>query len=200
MEYHCKVNDKYTDLFQKYFGKHIELSEKALIYLSNHFKPIKYAPREFLVEAGGVAKYFYLVVEGVQAIYMITERGDKAIAGFSYKGDQSGVFDSFITQKPSTLFLEALTPSSLIAISKPDFDELFEQFPEFYKWETKFLEQILFGRLSRETEMLTYSAKDRFNAFMKRCPPELLTIPQKYLASYLNMKPETFSRLRAQKD
>ena len=147
-----------------------------------------------------MAKYFYLVVEGVQAIYMITEKGEKAIAGFSYKGDQSGVFDSFITERPSKLFLEALTPSKLIAISKHDFDELFEEFPEFYKWEAKFLEQIVFGRLTRESEMLTYSAKERFDAFMKRCPPELLEIPQKYLASYLNMKPETFSRLRAQRD
>lgn len=194
------MNDQNRELFQKYFGKHIQLSEDALDQLSEYFKPRSYAPREFLVEAGAVAKYFYLVVEGVQAIYMITEKGEKAIAGFSYKGDQSGVFDSFVTQKPSKLFLEALTPSKLIAISKSDFDELFEQFPEFYKWEAKFLEQIVFGRLTRESEMLTYSAKERFDAFMKRCPPELLEIPQKYLASYLNMQPETFSRLRSQRD
>ena len=32
---------------------------------------------------------------------------------------------------------------------------------------------------------------------MSRCPEELKVIPQKYLASYLGMKPETFSRLRA---
>ncbi len=194
------MNDKYRDLFENYFGKHIKLSEEALLYLDTHFKPKSYASREFLVEAGSVAKYFYLVVEGVQALYMITNKGEKAIAGFSYQGDQSGVFDSFITQKPSQLFLEALTPSVLIAISKPDFEELFNQFPEFYKWEACFLEQILFGRLTRETEMLTYSAKERFEAFMQRCPSELLKIPQKYLASYLNMQPETFSRLRAQRD
>jgi len=153
-----------------------------------------------MVEAGSVAKYFYLVVEGVQAIYIISEKGDKVIAGFSYQGEQSGVFDSFITQKPSKLFLEAITPSRLIAISKKDFEALFQEFPEFYEWEAKFLEQILFGRLDRESEIISFSAKERFDAFMKRCPPELLEIPQKYLASYLNMKPETFSRLRAMRD
>ena len=193
------MNDKYRDLFENYFGKHIKVSEEALVYLSQHFHLRSYKTREFLVEGGSVAKYFYLVVEGVQALYMITDKGEKAIAGFSYQGDQSGVFDSFITQQPSKLFLEALTPSTLLAISKKDFDVLFDHFPEFYQWEARFLEQILFGRLSRETEMLTYSAKERFDAFMKRCPPALLEIPQKYLASYLNMKPETFSRLRAQK-
>ncbi|MEM6738452.1 MAG: Crp/Fnr family transcriptional regulator, partial [Bacteroidota bacterium] len=122
------------------------------------------------------------------------------IAGFSYRGEQSGVFDSFVTQKSSALFLEALTSSTLLAISRTDFKQLFEQFPEFYKWEARFLEQILIGRFSREKEMLTYNAKERFDAFMERCPKELLDIPQKHLASYLNMKPETFSRLRALRD
>ena len=190
------MNDKHWDLFQNYFGKYITLSVEALQFLSEHFHPRHYQNRELLVEAGSVANYFYLVEEGVQAIYMITDKGEKAIAGFSYQGEQSGVFDSFITQRPSKLFLEALTPSKLLAINKKDFDLLFAQFPEFYQWEAKFLEQILFGRLTRESELLTMTAKERFDAFTKRCPPELLNIPQKYLASYLNMKPETFSRLR----
>ena len=191
------MNDNYRDLFKNYFGKYIQLSDEALQFLSTHFKPKDYNSRELLVEAGAVERYFYLVVEGVQALYMITDKGEKAIAGFSYQGEQSGVFDSFITQKPSKLFLEALTPSKLMAISRTDFGEMFGQFPEFYEWEAKFLEQILFGRLSRESELLTLTAKERFEAFMNRCPPALLAIPQKYLASYLNMKPETFSRMRA---
>ena len=191
------MNDNYRNLFENYFGKYIKLSEPALQFLSSHFHPRSYRARELLVEAGSVAKYFYLVNQGVQAIYMITDKGEKAIAGFSYEGEQSGVFDSYITQQPSKLFLEALTASQLLAINKKDFDHLFTQFPEFYEWEAKFLEQILFGRLARESEILTMTAKERFDAFMKRCPSELLAIPQKYLASYLNMKPETFSRLRS---
>ncbi len=194
------MNQDHQELIKNYFGKHIPLSEDALAFLTDHFKLKQHESRELIVEAGAVAKYFYLVLEGVQAIYMITDKGEKSIAGFSYQGEQSGVFDSFVTQKPSSLFLEAITPSRLIAINKHDFDKLFELFPEFYIWEAKFLEMILFGRLSRETEMLTYTAKEKFDAFMKRCPKELLDIPQKYLASYLNMKPETFSRLRALRD
>ncbi|MEM8939364.1 MAG: Crp/Fnr family transcriptional regulator [Bacteroidota bacterium] len=194
------MDRKPEKLFQNYFGKHIHVSSRALQFLSNHFYEKRYQAREIIVEAGTVEKYFYLVLEGVQALYTITERGEKSIAGFSYRGEQSGVFDSFVTQKSSALFLEALTSSTLLAISRTDFKQLFEQFPEFYKWEARFLEQILIGRFSREKEMLTYNAKERFDAFMERCPKELLDIPQKHLASYLNMKPETFSRLRALRD
>ena len=188
------------DLFRLHFGKHITISEDAQEYLDQHYKVKEYAAREMIVESGGMAKYFYFVHSGVQAIYLINEKGEKVIFGFSFHGSPSGAFDSFIRQKPSSFFLEALTPSIMIGITKPDFDKLFEKFPEFYKWRAHFMEEILLGRISRETELSTFSAKQRFDAFIKRCPPELLEIPQKYLASYLNMTPETFSRLRALRD
>ena len=153
-----------------------------------------------MVEAGNVAKYFYITMSGVQAVYLINSKGEKVVMGFSFKGNFSGVYDSFISQKPSSYFLEALTPSTLLAMSGHSYEELFERFPEFLKWRIDFMESILFGRGFREVEILTKTAKERFEAFVKRCPSELLEIPQKYLASYLNMKPETFSRLRAQRD
>ncbi len=118
------------------------------------------------------------------------------VLGFSYSGSPSGVFDSFIHQKPSDTFLEALKPSKLLAITRVDYLSLFEKFEGFHRWGHQFFQDILFGRLFREVELLTLSAEERYLAFMKRCPEELKVIPQKYLASYLNMKPETFSRLR----
>jgi CRP-like cAMP-binding protein len=38
--------------------------------------------------------------------------------------------------------------------------------------------------------------RERFLQFVERNPELVQRVPQKYLASYLNMKPETFSRLK----
>lgn len=152
---------------------------------------------ELITEAGRIEKYFYVVLEGVQAIYLLNGKGEKVVLGFSYAGSPSGVFDSFIYQKPADTFLEALRPSRMLAISRKDYLELFDNNASFHAWAHGFFKEILFGRLSREVELLTLSAEERYVAFMQRCPEELKVIPQKYLASYLNMKPETFSRLRA---
>lgn len=169
-------------------------------YLEGKFVVKEYAARELIVEGGGSARYFYLVVSGVQMLYFISGAGEKVVLGFSFAGNISGAYDAFVTQRPSKLFLEALTPSEMLAIHRTDFEELFIRFPELFEWRALNIESLLFGRLSREVEMMTNTAKERFDAFVARCPPELLQIPQKYLASYLNMTPETFSRLRAQRD
>ncbi|MEM1258114.1 MAG: Crp/Fnr family transcriptional regulator [Bacteroidota bacterium] len=152
---------------------------------------------ELITEAGRIEKYFYVVLDGVQAIYLLNQKGEKVVIGFSYAGSPSGVFDSFIHQKPADTFLEALKPSRMLALSRRDYIGLFENHPAFYRWGYQFFQEILFGRLFREVELLTLSAEERYIAFMQRCPKELKVIPQKYLASYLDMKPETFSRLRA---
>ncbi|PRX56803.1 Crp/Fnr family transcriptional regulator [Flagellimonas meridianipacifica] len=152
---------------------------------------------DIITEAGSIEHYFYFVLEGVQALYILNEKGQKVVLGFSYTGSPSGVFDSFIAQTASSTFLEALKPSTLLGIHLSDYHHLFEKHPEFHKWGHLFFQNVLFGRLFREVELLTMSAEQRYVTFMQRCPEELKVIPQKYLASYLNMKPETFSRLRA---
>lgn len=152
---------------------------------------------DLITEAGNVERYLYFVLEGIQMIYVINPKGQKIVLGFSYNNDLSGVYTSFLTRKPSEYFLEAVTPSQMLAITFENFNTLFERFPQFEKWGRLFHQHVIIGRGAREIELLTLSAEERYINFMRRCPEPLLQIPQKYLASYLNMKPETFSRLRS---
>ena len=151
---------------------------------------------EEITEVGKTEKYFYIVLEGVQAIYYATANGDQKVIGFSFGGSFSGVYDSYLTQQPSNYCLKAITPSRLIGVRKHLYDSWFKDYPEFDRWGRLIHQELLIGRVQRELELTTLSSKERFDTFMKRCPKELMEIPQKYLASYLNMTPETFSRLR----
>lgn len=150
----------------------------------------------FLSESGRTERWFYFVLEGIQAVYLIDRKGRQTIFGFSYAGDFSGDFISFIEQQPGNFYIEALTPSRLLALSYADYEDLFARYPAFAEWERQFLRRILVGRFHREVELLTKTAEERYRAFVTRRPDELLRIPQKYLAGYLNMTPETYSRLR----
>ena len=174
------------------------LTEEAFSEFLPLWVEMKFRKKSFLTEAGAVERYFYVVIQGVQAIYLIDQKGEKRVLGFSYAGDLSGVYDSFLIQAPSHYFLEALTDSTLLALSYNAYRGLFEKYPSFDRWGNLFHQRVLIGRINREVEMLTLSARERYVRFMRRCPAELLKIPQKYLASYLNMTPETFSRLRSE--
>jgi CRP-like cAMP-binding protein len=174
-----------------------EFSESLNEVFPTLWKERSFDRYQLITESGQVERYFYFVLEGVQALYLIDQKGERVILGFSYPGNFSGVFDSYLKQRPSSLFLEALTPSRMLGLPVDAYHQLFDQYAELDRWGRLFFQNLLIGRVSREIELLTLPAKERYIAFMRRCPEELLRIPQKYLASYLNMTPETFSRLRA---
>ncbi|MEQ8237635.1 MAG: Crp/Fnr family transcriptional regulator [Cyclobacteriaceae bacterium] len=193
------IKEDHRSLIKTVFNTYNTLSEEALDFLDSSYLLKEYKAHDFILEAGRTEKHFYIVVSGVAMIYLINRNGERVVLGFSFEGNFSGVYDSFLKQTPSVLFLETLSPMKALAFSKETYFEFFEKFPEMMKWRALFFEGILLGRLSREAELLTQSAEQRFLSFMERCPEPLLQIPQKYLASYLNMTPETFSRMRSKK-
>lgn len=186
----------YDSILQNAF-RPLELNRNEHADFFEAWQEISFRKGEYLTEAGKVEDAFYVVLDGVQCIYILTPEGDKKVIGFSYSGSFSGVYDSFLKDTRSHYFLEALTQSRLIKIDKNQYDSFFEKYPEFNYWGRIVHQELLIGRVNREIELITCSAKERFDQFMDRCPEELKTIPQKYLASYLNMTPETFSRMRA---
>lgn len=182
-------------------------------YLKNAFKPLDlsvethpyffeawsekvYEKGALITEAGKTERNFSVVLQGVQGIYILTPKGDKRIIGFSFEGSFTGVYDSFLKEQPSSYFLEALSDTRIVSITKASYDQFFELYPEFNYWGRIAHQELLIGRVKREIELITLTAQERYDAFMKRCPKQLLDIPQKYLASYLNMSHETFSRMR----
>lgn len=178
------------------FQKEVRFDEELKTTFLSYWVEKEYDKHDWICEAGQTEPYFYYVLDGVQVLYFLDNKGDKVVLGFSYQGDYSGSYESFLYQKPSPLFVESLLPSRMLAISYDNYHHLFELSHDFERWARKFSEGILFGRLQREIEIVNLTASERYLNFMRRCPDVLHQIPQKYLASYLNMKPETYSRLR----
>ena len=197
---HMSSSETKATTISKFFGLDPQMHGKVLDFLLERMVTRNFPARELITEAGRQERYFYVVEEGVQGLYLISPSGDKVVLAFSFHGSPSGIYDSFVQGTPSSLFLEALRPSTMYGINRQDYQYLLDHYPAILHWKAQFFESVLLGRLSREVELLTMTARERYDAFVARCPPPLLTIPQKYLASYLNMTPETFSRLRGKRD
>ena len=163
------------------------------------FIPLSYAKDTIITAEGQTEPYFYFVLKGVHHLYYQTPNGDEITLGFSFDDNFSGSYESFITQKPSTIYFQTLTDTDVLAIGHTDINELFDTYKNFERWGRLFIQYIFFGRGKREIELATLSAEERYHIFMQRIPAELQAITQKYIASYLSMTPETLSRIRAKR-
>ncbi len=183
------------DKFKNIIFKDVVFQHDEWVDFSSKWKPIAVPKNEFIIKKGTVEKYLYFVVDGVLRAFHIKD-GEEICVGFSYTNDFSGGYDSFITGGPTRFYIQALNPVNLLRISRDDLDALYDKHKIVERWGRLFNEKLLLGKGLREVAILAYSAEERYRRLMTQSPHCLQLIPQKYLASYLAMTPETFSRLR----
>lgn len=151
---------------------------------------------DFLVFKGNIEKCLFYVESGLFRIWYPV--GDEeATVGFGYPGTFLTSFPSFVGDRPSDYFIQALSVGQVIGIPKTAFYTLLESFPDLEVTWRKLIEQALLGRIEREIDLLTPTPAERLARLQSRSPHLFQIIPLKYIASYLRMTPETLSRLRS---
>ena len=92
--------------------------------------------------------------------------------------------------------METISATSGLRIHHRHLKQLYDEYKVFERWGRLFNEMILMGFGVFMRSLLADSAEERFNRLMTQSPHVFQLIPQKHLASYLGMTPETFSRMR----
>lgn len=103
---------------------------------------------------------------------------------------------SFLQQKPSDYQLDALIDSEVWILRYPTFQTLLQQDIRFVRLARLVTLEWLLQKEQMEHDFLLLSSKERFIKFAQEEPQLMATVPQRMLASYLNIQPETFSRYK----
>lgn len=150
---------------------------------------------EFLKHGVGIDTNLYFVESGTLRIFVIDQEEELTIR-FGYRGNIIAALDSYISEKPSDLYIQALKETNLKVISKQSFMKLVQGNEEFQKTWYQLLEQFVYQQMERERDILISSPVERYKRVLKRSPQLFQEIPHKYIASYLRMTPETLSRIK----
>ncbi|MFC4164237.1 Crp/Fnr family transcriptional regulator [Epilithonimonas zeae] len=150
---------------------------------------------EFLKTSGTTDTNIYFVEEGSVRIFIVDEDEERIIR-FGYQGNIIVSLDSFLSGKPSEFYIQAIKASTVKMASKKDFYEFINSSNENLKLWNSILEDLVLQQMEREKDLLYSSPKIRYERVLKRSPKLFQEIPNKYIANYLRMSPETLSRLK----
>jgi CRP-like cAMP-binding protein len=168
--------------------------EEGLAFSSCWYEFPALKRNDFLIREGAVESRLFYVIHGSMRIFY-PHADEEICAGFAYDGNLICAYPSFIQNKPSAYYIQALAKTSLMAIDRNVFYDLFDRFPRIERAWRMLEEEALLGKIERETEMLTFTPEERFRRLMERSAHIFQIIPKKYIASYLRMTPETLSRI-----
>ncbi|WP_312389127.1 Crp/Fnr family transcriptional regulator [Chryseobacterium sp.] len=155
----------------------------------------KFKRNEYLKISGSIDTNIYFIEDGSIRIFIMDENEER-IVRFGYKGNILVSLDSFLSEKPSEFYIQAIKKTDIKIASKADFYQFIQSSEENLKFWTFILEDLILQQIEREKDLLIYSPKERFERVLKRSPKLFQEIPNKYIANYLRMSPETLSRLK----
>jgi len=158
-------------------------------------KKIVLKRNEYLKLPGKVDSNIYFIESGSLKISIENEDSEQIIR-FGYDGNIIVSLDSFITGKASDFSIQAIKKTELWQADKKDFFQKVYSSPENMKIYIQIIEDLILQQMERERDLLIESPKERYLRVFKRNPKLFQIIPNKHIANYLRMSPETYSRLK----
>ncbi len=150
---------------------------------------------DYLKDYQSIDTNVYFVESGSLRIFTIDE-GEERNIRFGYSNNIIVSLDSFISEHPSDFIMQAIKKTTLSVASKADFMNFIHSSHEYLVWYQEVLEDLVLQQIEREKDLLTNSPKVRYERVLKRSPQLFQEIPNKHIANYLRMTPETLSRLK----
>ncbi|MDI9309024.1 MAG: Crp/Fnr family transcriptional regulator [Limnohabitans sp.] len=158
-------------------------------------KKIELKRNEFLVEKGVTDTNIYFVEDGSLKISVFNK--EEQIIRFGYTNNFIVALDSFISEKPTEFYIQAIKKASIFVASKKKFQEFIQADIKHLQLWNKILEDLILQQIEREKDLLLTTTKERYLKVLKRNPNVFQEIPHKLIANYLRMSPETLSRLKS---
>jgi CRP-like cAMP-binding protein len=183
-----------TNDLKDFIKKYAAFTPAELDEIAARFKPIKVKKNELLLQEGKICRDFVFVQEGCLRLYYIDKEVEVSV-WFAFGGSSAIDIYSFISEKPSGYFIQAIEDSEVFYLPKMDLLSLYQLYPKMQEMMRNFWEDAVLNLIDRFTALQRDSAEKRYLDLLSK-PPYLQKIPQKYLASFIGVTPTSLSRIR----
>lgn len=150
---------------------------------------------EYIVREGEVEYYLSAVASGCVR-HFIMKGIDEISFEFAFENELSNSYASFLSRQPSRIFIEAMEDVCLVSIHHDSLQELYKDSAIGERIGRLTTENYYIWREQRELMLLTLSPEELYLDLLSNYPIYINRIPQKYLATYLKVKPESLSRIK----
>lgn len=105
-------------------------------------------------------------------------------------------YESVLTETPSQMIIEATEASEITLLHKNDVFKLYQSSAKWQEAGRLISDQIFLKAKQRIDTLLFLSPEERYIDLLNNQPEILQQIPQKHIATYLGIQPQSLSRIR----
>lgn len=176
--------------------RYCRLEPASIEALAELLVPMKFHRGETILNEGEECTCMYYVERGMVRQYYYKNNKD-VTEHFSFEGRIVMCIESLLRQVPSQLIIEALENTHLYAIPRMKLLQAIQTTPELGILYGKILEHALISSQHHADSQRFENAQERYERLLREKPEIVLRAPMIHVASFLQMTPETLSRVRA---
>ncbi len=160
------------------------------------FKKVEFSKKEYLLNAGKTATYYYFVESGYIRSFAVDVDGNDVTTGFYGRTDIVIDWPSFFLRTPTKEYTQALTDCVCWQLGFSKFQQLFHSIENFREAGRTRLVSSYFELKRKSIAMITEPAKDRYLGLMREKPGLVHNVSLKHIATYLGITDTSLSRIR----
>lgn len=187
--------DRRRDVAREIARIYCTLTPPAVETLGSILIPMKFQKGETILQEGQVCRALYFVEKGMVRQFYYKNKKD-VTEHFSFEGRIVFCIESFLKQEPSRLIVEALENTKVYAIPYDDLHNLMVRHQEMDMLYRKILEHVAISSQEHADSQRFENASERYERLLREKPEIILRAPMVHIASFLQMTPETLSRVR----
>jgi len=183
------------DELSTYLQSTFKLSpEESGIFLAS-FSRVELKKNGLFAQQGQICHQIGLIAKGLMKC-TYHRNGTEVVFEFAYGHSFIADYYSFLTQTPSEKEIRCLEDTTVYTISRTALEKLATAHPFVLAMSEKMNENLFLRMHNRLTSLLLETPTERYQKLIAERRDLSERIPQYLLASYLNVKPETVSRIR----
>ena len=189
------ISQTTRDIARELARRYSTMTHEELDVLEELLVPMKFQKGEMVLSEGETCRNIYWIAKGlVRQFYF--KNGKELTEYMATENNICMCIESLFKEEPTRLQIMAIEPTVLYALPKDALEQASIKSVNIQMLYRKILEESLI--LSQvHADMLRFeTAQDRYVKLVKCQPQLVLRAPLVYIASYLQMTPETLSRVR----
>ena len=190
------VGTNTRDIARELARRYSTMTHDELDVLESILVPIKYAKGELALSEGEICKNLLYIDKGLMRQFYF-KHGKEVTEHLAQDHTIVMCIESLFKEEPTQLQIEAIEPTVVYALPKADLERVAMHNVNIQILYRKILEESLIMSQVHADLVRFETAQDRYKRLCKLMPQVVLRAPLVYIASYLQMTPETLSRVRA---
>lgn len=149
-----------------------------------------------LFKGGKVCREMFFIIKGVLRIVVTNDKGIRVTHYFLGENQFCTILASFNNGSPAEESIQAACDAEVLAITRPGLLALYEKIPYLKELIDLITQQRLLDKIQLRNAYLGLDSSARYRLFLLRQPDVALRVSLQDIASYLEITPQSLSRIR----